>query len=134
MTIRELVSFWGVKTHLVRNKLNLSMKYWFMEAKIVICVCHGPEKASKYHLETVKTTFSEINNYYGEIFVKINFFHAWKCIISGVKYRSMFWHLRRKPALLFSKWLFFQNSLVISLATYSGKMQVKEKYIFWTFY
>ena len=61
-----------------------------MEAKIVFCVCHGPEKGSKYNLETVQTTFSEINNYHGEIFVKINFFHASKCIISGVKYRSMF--------------------------------------------
>ena len=34
--------------------------------------------------------------------------HAWKCIISGVFYRSEFCHLRRKPALLFSKWLFKQ--------------------------
>ena len=46
-----------------------------MEAKIVFCVCHGPEKGSKYHLET---TFSEINNYYGEISVKINFFPCLK--------------------------------------------------------
>ena len=44
-----------------------------MEAKIVFCVCHGPEKGSKYHLKTVQTTFSEINNYYVEIFVKIFF-------------------------------------------------------------
>ena len=117
LKIGEPVSSELSKLTSVRNNLNLTMKYWFMEAKIVFCVCHGPEKGSKYHLETVQTTFSEINNYYGEIFVKINFFHAWKCIISGVKYRSMFWHLRRKPALLFSKWLFFQNSLVISLAT-----------------
>ena len=43
------------------------MKYWFMEAKIVICVCHSPEKGSKYHLETVQTTFIEINNYCREI-------------------------------------------------------------------
>ena len=41
-----------------------------MEAKIVFCVCHGPEK---YHLETVQTTFNEINDYYREIFGKINF-------------------------------------------------------------
>ena len=26
-----------------------------------MCGCHGPEKGSKYHLETVQTTFSEIN-------------------------------------------------------------------------
>ena len=43
-----------------------------MEAKIVFCVCHGPEKGSKYHLETVQTTFSEINNYYRETSVAVN--------------------------------------------------------------
>ena len=46
------------------------------KAKIVFCVCHGPEKGSKYHLETVQTTSGEINNYYRETFVKINFFYA----------------------------------------------------------
>ena len=34
-----------------------------MEAKIVFYRCHGPKKGSKYHLETVQTTFSENNNY-----------------------------------------------------------------------
>ena len=48
---------------------------------------------------------------YNKILVKISFFHAWKCIISGLVCRSEFWHLRRNPALVFSKWLFFQNSL-----------------------
>ena len=47
-----------------------------MEAKTVFCICHIPEKGSKYHLETVQPTFSEINNYYKEIFRKNNFFHA----------------------------------------------------------
>ena len=61
-------------------------------------------------------TFSEINNYYREIFVKINFFHAWKYVISRVKYRSKFWHLRRKPAVIFLKWVFLQNFLLISWA------------------
>ena len=46
------------------------------KAKIVFCVCHGPKKGSKYHLETVQTTFSENNGYFRAIFVKINFFHA----------------------------------------------------------
>ena len=27
----------------------------------VFFTCHGPEKGSKYHLETVQTTFSDIN-------------------------------------------------------------------------
>ena len=33
------------------------------KAKIVFCVCHGPEKGSKYHLETIETTFNENNMY-----------------------------------------------------------------------
>ena len=77
----------------VRNKLNLSLKYWFTEAKIVFCTCQGPQKWSKYHLKTILTTFSERNFYYGAIFVKINFCHAWKCMISRVFHRSGFWHL-----------------------------------------
>ena len=51
------------------------------------------------------------------ILVKIFFFHAWKCIISGVFHRSKFWHLCGKPAIIFSKWLFFKKSLMISWAT-----------------
>ena len=48
------------------------------------------------------------------ITVKVLFFHAWKCKISGVFHRVEFWHLWRKAAIIFSKWLFFQNSLIIS--------------------
>ena len=68
LKIEELVS--------VRNKLNFSMKYWYMEAKNVFWTHHGPKKGSKYHLLTVQTTFSENNKYYRTIFVKLNFFHA----------------------------------------------------------
>ena len=116
---------------MVRNKLNLCMRYWFVEAEIVFCMCLDPYKGSKYYLETVKTIFSENNNYYRAIFVKLNFFFMpEKCIISGVKYQSKFWPLRRKLAVIFLKWLFFENSLVISWATWPVKMQVKEKNIF----
>ena len=58
------------------------------------------------------------------------FFHVWKCIISGLVCQSEFWHLLRKPALIFSKWLFFQNSLGLSWDTYLGKMQVKKWHCF----
>ena len=101
----------------VRNKLNLTLKYWFMEAKNVFRMCLLlSQKWSKYHLKKINATFSEKNKYYRAILVKINFCHAWKCIISGVFYRSEFWHLWRKPAIISSKLLFFQNSLVISWA------------------
>ena len=100
----------------VRNKLIMSLKYWFMEAKNVFRSCYGPKKWPKYHLKTILTTLSERNKYHGAILVKINFCHAWKCIISGVFHRSGFWYFWRKPVIKFSKWMFFQNSLVISWA------------------
>ena len=34
---------------------------------------------------------------------------AWKCFFSGVYYRNEFWHLGKKPALIFSKWPFFKK-------------------------
>ena len=43
------------------------------------------------------------------------FFHGWKCIILGAIHRSKFLHLWRKPAVIFSKWLIFQNCLVVSM-------------------
>ena len=38
---------------------------------------------------------------YGIILVQIFFFHAWKCIISGLVWESEIWHLLRKPAFMF---------------------------------
>ena len=72
-------------------------------------MCHGPKKLPKYHLKTILTRSSQRNKYYGAILVKINFCHAWKCMISGVFHRTGFWHLWRKPAIIFSKWMFFQK-------------------------
>ena len=106
--LSKLASVW--------NKLNLSLKYWFMEAKIDFCVCHGPQKWSEYHLDTLQSTLSQNNNCHGAILLKINFCHVWKCMISGVFRRSLFWQLWRKPAVIFSKWLFFQISLGIPWA------------------
>ena len=39
---------------------------------------------------------------YGIISVQVIFFHAWKCIISGLFWKSEILHLLRKPALIFS--------------------------------
>ena len=105
LKIGDLVSFWGVKITSVRNKFNFSVKYWFMESNIVFFTCHGSEKGSKYHLETVQTTFSENNNYYRAIFVKIISFHTWK----GVKYRSNFWHLIENHLLYFLNGYFIKT-------------------------
>ena len=35
-----------------------------MEAKVVFWMCYGPQKLSKYHLDTIQTTFGEKNNYW----------------------------------------------------------------------
>ena len=36
-------------------------------------------------------------------------FYSSKCLFTGVFYRSVFLHLKRKPAVIFSKWLFFSK-------------------------
>ena len=58
--------------------------------------------------------------------------------ISGVFHRSEFWHPRRKPAVIFSKQLFFQNSWgVCETHIYSVKIKVKNKIVFyheWMFF
>ncbi len=54
--VSKLTSVW--------NKLNLSLKYWCIEARLVSCTCYSPKKLSKCHLGTIQTTFSEDSNYY----------------------------------------------------------------------
>ena len=64
----------------------------------------------------VSLNINWIKSYY-IILVKKDFFHAWKCIISRLFRRREFWDLRRKSAVICSKWLFWQNSLMISWTT-----------------
>ena len=103
----------------------MSIKHWVNEGKVGFGIGYCPKLWSKYHLDTLPTTFSEKNNYLGTAMVKILFVDVWKCIILGVFHRSDFWHLLGKSALIFSKWLFFQKILRISWFTKSGKIQVK---------
>ena len=63
---------------------------------------------------------------YNIILVKIFFFQVWKCFISWLVCQSEFWHLLRKLALIFSKWLFFQNSLELSWNTLTAIIQIKK--------
>ena len=86
-----------------RTMWNCSMIFHKTEIQMVILRC-----LVCLNLNWVKS--------YDIFWLKYLFFHAWKSIISGVKYRSKFWYLRRKPAVMFSKWVFFQNSLVMSWA------------------
>ena len=70
---------------------------------------------------------------YDIILVEMIFYHAWKCIILWLVCQSEFWHLLKKLALIFSKWLFFQDSFGLSWNTYSGKIQVKASCCFLNF-
>ena len=54
--VSKLTSVW--------NKLNLSLKYWCIEARLVFYGSYGPKKISKCHIGTIKTTFSEDIYYY----------------------------------------------------------------------
>ena len=81
-------------------------------------------KCSQYFLQRIFLSFFGTITWPKDIFCFHESIFQWQ--IKLISYRSEFWHLRRKPALLFSKWPFFQNSLIIPWATQSGKMQVKE--------
>ena len=47
-----------------------------MEAKVVFWMCYGPQKLSKYLLDTIQTTFGEKNNYWRGNICKDRKFHA----------------------------------------------------------
>ena len=93
--------FWTICGHFFGNYIDIFHKTEIQTVILRCLVC--------LNLNWVKS--------YDIFWLKYLFFHAWKSIISGVKYRSKFWYLRRKPAVMFSKWVFFQNSLVMSWAT-----------------
>ena len=84
-------------------------------------------------LDTIQTTFSEHNNYYGGSIDENLFLSSLKMLyFSGSLPKSVL-TAQKKTAVIFSKWLFFQNSLVMSWATLLGKMQVKKLNIFLNF-
>ena len=89
-----LIHFLTVCGHFFANFMNIFKK---TEVQMVILRC------------LVSVNLNWIKSYY-IILVKAKFFHTWKCIISGLFRRSTFWDLRRKSAVIFSKWIFFQNS------------------------
>ena len=93
--------FLTVFGHLFANFMNIFHK---TEVQTVILRC-----LVSLNLNWIKS--------YNIILVKKIFFNAWKCIISGLFRRSEFWDLRKKSAVTFSKWLFWQNSLIISWTT-----------------
>ena len=88
----------------VRNKLNLPMKYWFMEAKYVCRICYGPKNWPKYPLNTIQTSFSENNNYIRVILVKIIFFSCLKMhYFRGILPKSVLTPLKKTSYHIFQK-------------------------------
>ena len=78
LKIWELVFFWDVKTDFGEKNHNLPLKYWVIEAKVGFWICYCSENWSKFHLETILTTFSEKNINLGTILVKKIFFSCLK--------------------------------------------------------
>ena len=104
------VHFSSISGHFLANYMSIFHK---TEIQTVILRC-----LVSLNLNWVKS--------YDIFWLKYLFFHALKSIISGVKYRSKFWYLRRKTAVMFSKWVFFQNCLVMSWVIKSCKIQLKK--------
>ena len=55
---------------------------------------------------TLQTTLSENDNYQRALFVRIDFFHGWKCIILGA---INFHTLEENRLSYFQKWLFLKK-------------------------
>ena len=106
--------FLTVFGHLFANFMNIFHK---TEVQTVILRC-----LVSLNLNWIKS--------YNIILVKKFFFNAWKCIISGLFYRSEFWDLRRKSAVIFFKKLFFFKTVWWFHEPYN---QVKNKHNFWIF-
>ena len=116
LTIWQLVFFWGVKIYFGKLLLKWCIfrhgKIWFSQimpfnnklfSLNVVCI------VSRWYFDHL----------WGHDIHKNNFcFHEsifqWQ--IKLISHRSEFWYLRRKPAAIFSKWIFFQNSLRMSWA------------------
>ena len=123
--VSRLTSVW--------NRLNLSLKYWCIEARLDFYASYGPKKLSKCHLGTIQTTFSEDSNYYRGNYGENLFLSSLKMLYFRGSLPKSVLTAQKKTAVKFSKWPFFQNSLVISWATLLGKMQVKNWIFFLNF-
>ena len=103
----ELANIWKIKLHW----LKLVKKTCF---RIILFFLFRFKEAKKYLDDSLiifwKHNKSRIKD--NVCFQKSIF--QWQ--IKLISYWSEFWHLRRKSAVIFSKLLFFQNSLVISWA------------------
>ena len=68
------------------------------------------------------------------ILVKIYFCHAWKCIISGLIYRSEFWYLWGIQLSYFQNGYFAKILWIFHETHNQVKCRYENKIVFWTFY
>ena len=115
--IWQLISIWGSKTNfgkiplkwcIFKHKKNVFYQYRSL-------VVFALTKCSLYGLYMIFWSFFGTITYSKEnLCFKLSIFQ-WQIKLNS--YLSEFWHLRRKSAVISSRWLFSQNSLMISLTT-----------------
>ena len=66
---------------------------------------------SDCHFEVLNESKSLLDQKLWHYYLLKSFFHAWKRIISGVKYQIKFWHLRRKLAVRYHTCAIISRSL-----------------------
>ena len=130
LKIWQLISFWSVKTHFGETSLkryifrNIFLIFTNSTPLIVIALT----KSSLCCILMIFLLFFGFIRYPKDNFCLHESIFQWE--IKHISHQSEFWHLRRKAAVIFWIWTFFQNSLVISYCIKLGKMQVEEWIIF----
>ena len=118
LKIWQLISIWGSKTNFGKTPLKSCIfkhqkkNAFYQYGSLVVFVL---TKCSLYGLYMIFWSFLRTIIYSKDNFCFKESIFQWHFRL--ISYRSEFFHLRRKSAVIFSKWLFFQNSLVISWAT-----------------
>ena len=117
LKIWQLVFLWCVKIKFGKLPLKWCIfihekRYFQQYCPLIVIIL---TKCIFYGIYIIFLSFFGAIRYSKDIFCFQESIFQWQ--ISLISYRSGFWHLRRKPAVICSKCLFFQNSLVISWAT-----------------
>ena len=120
------------KLTLVRNKLNFLIgKLIHGRKNCLLRMTWSPKNDQNIICIQYRLYLERVIIFRGH-YVFVNFFYAWKCIISGVIFRSKLWHLIRKSSVIFSRMNIFSKFFGESWGAY--KMRVKNENDSWTFY
>ena len=99
-------SLWWITPEMILYKINFHKYCPLIVIVLAKCTLHCIWRIVKPFLRTM--TYKKGNVYFHDLI----FYRQ----IRLISCRSDFWHLRRKTAVIFSKWLFFQNCLGMSWA------------------